>query len=35
LREATACGRHPKYLIRDRDRKYGFAFARVAAATGI
>jgi len=35
LREATAYGRHPKYLIRDRDRKYGFAFARVATATGI
>jgi len=35
LREATAYSRHPKYLIRDSDRKYGPAFARVAAATGI
>lgn len=35
LREATAYGQHPKYPIRDRDRKYGQAFARVATATGI
>ena len=35
LREATPFGEQPKYLIRDRDRKYGAAFARVAAASGI
>jgi len=35
LREATPFGQQPWYLIRDRDSKYGSAFARVAAATGI
>ncbi len=35
LREATPYGQRPKYLIRDNDGKYGPAFARVAAATGI
>jgi len=35
LREATPLGHHPRYLLRDRDSKYGPAFARVAAATGI
>jgi hypothetical protein len=31
LREATAYGEGPKYLIRDRDNKFGPCFARVAA----
>src|SRR5215216_3777164 len=35
LREATPFGQRPRYLIRDNDRTYGPAFARVAAATGI
>jgi putative transposase len=35
LRAATPCEERPKYLIRDRDSKYGPAFTRVAAATGI
>ena len=35
LREATGFGERPRYLIRDNDSKYGPAFARVAAATGI
>ena len=35
LREATPFGAQPRYLIRDNDGKYGPAFARVAAATGI
>ncbi len=35
LREATPFGQHPRYLIRDNDSKYGPAFARVEAATGI
>jgi putative transposase len=35
LREATPCDQRPRYLIRDNDRKYGEAFARVAAASGI
>ncbi len=35
LREATPFRQRPKYLIRDKDRKYGPAFARVAEATGI
>src|SRR5207244_10956450 len=35
LREATPFGQRPGYLIRDNDRKYGPAFARVAAAAGI
>jgi len=33
--EATPFGRHPRYLIRDHDGKYGAAFAAVAAASGI
>jgi hypothetical protein len=35
LREATPFGQRPRSLIRDSDSKYGPAFARVAAATGI
>jgi len=35
LREATPYDQHPRYLLRDNDRKYGQAFARVAAASGI
>jgi len=35
LREATPFGQHPRSLIRDNDSKYGPAFARVEAATGI
>ncbi len=35
LREATPFGQRPRYLLRDNDSKYGSAFARVAAATGI
>jgi len=35
LREATALDRRPRYLLHDNDSKYGPAFARVAAATGI
>ena len=35
LREATPFGQRPRYLLRDHDSKYGSAFARVAAATGI
>jgi putative transposase len=35
LREATAFGEGPKYLIRDRDGKFGPCFARVAATSGI
>jgi transposase InsO family protein len=35
LREATPFGDGPRYLIRDNDRKYGNAFARVASGTGI
>jgi len=35
LREATPFGRCPAYLIRDNDGKFGAAFARVAAASGI
>jgi putative transposase len=31
----TPFGQHPRYLIRDNDRKYGPTFARVEAATGI
>jgi len=31
LREATPWGRGPKYLIRDRDRKYAMHFSTVAA----
>ena len=35
MREATAFGQRPTYLIRDNDSKYGAAFTRVAAASGI
>jgi len=35
LREATAYGHTPKYLIRDNDSKFGPCFARVAATNGI
>jgi len=34
-REATPFDQHPRYLIRDNDRKYGQAFARVAETSGI
>jgi putative transposase len=35
LREATPFGQGPKYLIRDRDSKFGPNFSRVAATSGI
>ena len=35
LREATAFGIGPKYLIRDNDSKFGVDFARVAKTSGI
>ncbi|MGA7605730.1 MAG: hypothetical protein WCA79_07405 [Anaerolineales bacterium] len=35
LREATAWGRGSKYLIRDRDKKYGTHFSAVAVGSGI
>jgi len=35
LREATPWGRIPKYLIRDRDKKYATCFSAVAVSTGI
>ena len=35
LREATPFGLAPRFLIRDRDRKYGESFARVAVGTSI
>ena len=35
LREATPFGQRPRFLIRDNDRKYGPAFARVAAGSQI
>jgi transposase InsO family protein len=35
LREATPFGQSPRYLIRDNDRKYGPAFARVAKDSSI
>jgi putative transposase len=35
LREATPYGQGPKYLLRDRDSKFGPSFARVAATSGI
>ncbi len=35
LREATPFGAAPRYLIHDNDSKFGPAFARVAAASGI
>jgi len=35
LREATPFAQRPRFLIRDNDCRYGPAFARVAAASGI
>jgi transposase InsO family protein len=35
LREATPWGRGPKYLIRDRDKKYATHFSAVAVSTGV
>jgi len=35
LREATAFGTRPRFLIRDHDSTFGAPFARVAAASGI
>lgn len=35
LREATPFGQHPRFLIRDRDRKYGQSFAAVAKGSHI
>jgi transposase InsO family protein len=35
LREATPFGHAPRFLIRDRDSKYGQAFTRVAVGTSI
>jgi len=35
LREATPFEQRPRYLIRDNDSKFGPAFARVAATSGI
>jgi putative transposase len=35
LREATAYGHTPKYLMRDHESKFGPCFARVAATSGI
>jgi putative transposase len=35
LREATPWGKSPRYLIRDRDTKYGPLFSNVAESTGI
>jgi putative transposase len=35
LREVTAYGQGPKYLIRDRDSKFGPSFARVAETSSI
>jgi len=35
LREATPWGQRPKYLIRDRDDKYGSHFSALLKATGI
>jgi len=35
LREATAYGEGPKYLIRDNDSKFGVGFARVAKTSNI
>jgi transposase InsO family protein len=35
LREVTAYGQTPRYLIRDNDGKFGPCFARVAATSGI
>jgi putative transposase len=33
LREATPSGQHPRFLLRDRDRKHGQAFTQVATAS--
>lgn len=35
LREATADGRGPRYMIRDNDSEYGSAFDVVAEAAGM
>jgi putative transposase len=35
LREATPWGKSPKYLLHDRDTKYGSHFSAVAAGSGI
>ncbi len=35
LREATPFGQAPRFLIRDRDSKYGGCFTRVAVGTSI
>jgi putative transposase len=35
LREATSCGKGPKYLLHDRDSKYAAHFSAVAAGSGI
>jgi hypothetical protein len=35
LREATPWGKRPKYLLHDRDSKYGAHFSAVAAGSGI
>jgi putative transposase len=35
IREATAYGEGPKYLIRDHDGKFGLGFARVAKTSRI
>lgn len=35
LREATPWGKAPKYLIHDRDNKYGQRLSAVAASSGI
>jgi putative transposase len=35
LREATPCWEHPKYLIRDRDKKFGSQFSALATHSGI
>lgn len=35
LKEATAFGAGPKYLIRDNDKKYGSHFSLIAASCGI
>jgi transposase InsO family protein len=35
LREATPWDKGPRYLIRDRDKKYGFLFSAVARSAGI
>jgi putative transposase len=35
IREATPCGKGPRYLIRDNDSKYGASFERVTMGTEI